>query len=132
MSRKPKTPRQKAIAYATKHFNRYIVLRDGASVTSGKTENLTCSHLLTAAHHSTKWDELNCHAQTAGENFMHEHNPSVYTHWFLMTYGVEAYDELYRKHWTPRKFSVEEILAIGDHYKQRCEEIEEENDQCNE
>lgn len=125
MKAKPRSPRQKAIAYATKHFNRYIVLRDGASVTSGKTESLTCSHLFTAAHFSTKWDELNCHAQTAGENFMHEHHPDVYTHWFLQEYGVEAYYELYRRHWTPQKFTTEDILAIGDHYKERCREIEE-------
>lgn len=77
-----------------KVFSQYIRLRDGKSVLSGKTEGLTCSHLIRRGKKSTRWSETNCHAMTVGENYNHNYYPEPYTAWFIQKYGFQAYVDL--------------------------------------
>lgn len=125
---KQRTPRQKAVTHADKWFSKYIRARDGASVLSGIEEGLNCGHVFTRSRHSTRWDEGNAFAQTGGENMTHEHDPYFFLDWFIGMFGKDILDLLYQKHHTQRKFTTEQIRAIGDYYKAKYEAIEGDGD----
>lgn len=116
--------RKKAIAHADRWFSRYIRARDGASVLSGERDRLNCGHVFTRRNHSTRWDEFNAFAQTAGENYSHEFDPYPFLRWFRQTFGEDRLDELHRRHRQPRKFTTAEIRAIGDYYREKCQALE--------
>ena len=120
-----KSERQKAVEKADRAFSLYIRARDGASVLSGREENLNCGHLFTRARYSTRWDEGNAFAQTAGENMVHEHDPWPFYKFFIETYGQAKFDELYSKHHRPRRFITFELLQIASYYntKLHCLEL---------
>ena len=114
-----KISRQSLIRQLDREMSEYVRERDGRSVLSGATEKLTNGHLFSRVNYSTRWDELNCHAQTAGENFRHEEDPYPYTRWFITEYGIEKYDELYRKHRMVMKWSTAMLLTKLEEIKEK-------------
>ena len=115
--RKQKTPRQKAVALADKHFSEYIRRRDRRCVCCGSTNNLQCGHLFSRKNYSTRWEPLNAYCQCSGCNLRHEYDPYTLTSYFIDLYGKEAYDDLHLKHVTPKKYTTAEILQIAESYK---------------
>lgn len=118
-----KSERQRAVAHADKWFSKYIRERDRASVLSGEKEGLNCGHVFSRKNYSTRWDEFNAFAQTAGENYEHEFDPYPYFKWFEMTFGAARLETLHRKHRTPRKFTTAEIRSIGDYYRDKFQAL---------
>lgn len=113
---KQKTERQKLVDKLDDVVSLYTRIRDGKSVTSGRTDKLTNSHLFTRTAFSTRWDTMddgNCHCQTSDENFRHEFDPHDYTFWYINKFGIDKYDELHRRHKTVLKlkdFQLQEML----------------------
>lgn len=97
-------------------FNKYIVYRDGRSVTNWRTDNLTCSHFVSALCAILRYSEINCHAQTATENYTHEFDPLPYSLWMIQTYGVEQLSTLKDKRGTSYKWSLTELENICINY----------------
>lgn len=91
-------------------WSKYVIARDGGRcVLCGSTENVQNGHLLTRSAMSTRWSEINCHAQCARCNARHEENPEPYMKWFLEQYGNEKYDHLLRLHNTAVFFTNDEL-----------------------
>ena len=120
--------RKKLVKEADRVVSIYIRLRDGKSVTSGKTERLTNSHLFSRNSYSTRWDTTedgNCHCQTCEENFTHEYDPYEYTRWYQKKFGIEKYDELHFRHKQTLKLKDYQIQEIIDETKAKIKDLEE-------
>jgi hypothetical protein len=115
--RKDRTTRKGWVRKLDEIVSEIVRLRDKKSVTSGETEKLTCSHLFSRVAYSTRWDLLNCHAQTLSENFRHEYDPYPYTQWFIKEYGQEAYDNLHRQYVTPVQFKTWQLKVLYEQLK---------------
>lgn len=75
------------------------------------------SHLITRSKYAVRWNLINCHGSCAGHNFMHEHNPHIYTAWFIGRYGLAKYNELLAESNQLRRFSNADLLAMIQHHK---------------
>ena len=118
--------RKSAKAAAIVWFNRYIVLRDRRCVTCDKTENLTCSHLISVtAGDMLRFTEINSHCQCRGCNYKHEYNPEDYTRWFIQHYGLSEYERLCDLKKEIRKYTTEDFQIITTRYKLECEALSE-------
>lgn len=112
------TERKKLVKELDRVFGDYIKARDRyKSVTSGKTERITCSHLFSRTSYSTRWDEENAFAQTASENYTHEFDPYPLTRWYIKNFGLKKYDELHKKNRTTLKLKDWEIKELIEKYK---------------
>jgi hypothetical protein len=74
-----------------------VKLKGTTCVCCGKTENMTCGHLITRSKYSVRWDLMNCWPQCAGCNYTHEFNPHIYINWFINSQGLYAYRKLVKK-----------------------------------
>jgi hypothetical protein len=116
--KKPKKPsRKKLISTLDRVFSLWIRARDGACVVCGSKDQPNNGHLFTRRNLSTRWCELNCHQQCYPCNFRHTMDTYPYTRWFIGKYGLEAYDELHRKHRQIRKISNSELQMMIEHYR---------------
>lgn len=121
--RKDRTTRKGWVRKLDTIVSEIVRLRDKKSVTSGETDSLTCSHLFSRVAYSTRWDLLNCHAQTLSENFRHEYDPYPYTQWFIKKYGQEAYEDLHRKFSTPVQVKTWQMKEMYEQFKTIKEEL---------
>lgn len=116
VKRKRKTPLPVLFERAKTQFNAFIRELDQRCVQCGSTNELTAGHVLTAAFKSTKYDEMNTFGQCKGCNLKHEHHPELYHQWYINTFGLEAFDELVRKHWTITKYTRADLEGIIEKY----------------
>lgn len=84
----------------------------------GSAKRVQCGHLFSRVAMSTRYSELNCHAQCASCNYRHEWQPQHYNAWFLHTYGQSAWDLLYIENQTMRKYTLTELVALIERYSQ--------------
>jgi len=99
-------------------FSEYIRERDGHCVTCGATENLQCGHLFSCIAYSTRWQKNNAHAQCAGCNLSHEHDPGPLTLYFMQNYGgQEAYEKLHAEYRTTLKLRDADLQFLIEDYQ---------------
>jgi len=97
--------------------------RDGSCVCCGKTENLTCGHLITRGCHIIRFDFTNCNCQCRGCNFLHEHRPERYTKWWINKYGKDAYDKLVALSWQTKNWKIPELLELKQELQEKLAEV---------
>lgn len=114
---KLKNTRKKLIRELDKIVSLIVRKRDGRCVVCGKVEGLTNGHLFSRSNYSTRWDFENCYGQCLGCNMRHEFDPYPYTRWFIGKFGLEKYDELYKKHRTVKKWKDWELQDLLDGLK---------------
>lgn len=102
-------------------FSLWIRARDGACVTCGSTEQANNGHLFSRKNLSTRYCEINCNQQCWPCNSLHRWDTHPYTRWFIGKYGLEAYDELHRKHRQIKQFSNPDLQELIEKYKQRSD-----------
>ena len=95
--RKDRTTRKGMIVKLDRLFSKLIIERDKKCVQCGSDSQLTCGHVFSRKHYSTRWDFLNCHCQCWPCNYRHVHDTYPYTEWFRKNYGTAAYNRLYKK-----------------------------------
>jgi hypothetical protein len=118
VKRKPKSPRQKAVEDLDKVFSLWIRRRDGnRCVLCGSTNRVQCGHLFSRVAYSTRWSEVNCHAQCANCNYRHEFQPQHFNAWFLRIFSQPVWDALYVLNQTTRKFTLDELRDLINHYR---------------
>jgi hypothetical protein len=100
----------------------YIRTRDRACVLCGKTD-IQNGHLITRGCFSTRWEEINCHAQCKGCNMYHEFNPHRYINWFITKYGLKTYQDLVIKSNQLRKFTQQDLQDIKEYYDNKLKEL---------
>ena len=123
-TKKPKKPSRKSIVKRLDAImSLYIRARDKYCVLCGTSENLTNGHLFSRVAYSTRWDEGNCFCQCASHNLAHEYNPHTFINWYIVHFGLEAYQALLEKHNTVKKFSNYELLELCEVYKQKYEAL---------
>ena len=115
--------RKKARNRADKYFSLYIRARDGRCVNCGTTEQLTCGHLFSSAHYSTRWDERNAFCQCTGCNLKHEHDPYPLIAYYLSLHSQEDLDRLHAKWSTATKLTTNDILEIGSVYLNKLKDF---------
>jgi hypothetical protein len=129
-----KQTRKSIVKKLDKIFSEYIRLRDNNTCfICGKQDPsiMTNGHLFSRIAYSTRWSEINCHCQCHGCNFLHESDFEPYRKKFVDKYGQEKYDNLYRLHKTPVKYSNNELLVLIEYYKQDLKKLEVNNDKRN-
>jgi len=116
---KKKRSRKSIVRELDKVFSEYIRLRDKRCFTCGATSDLQCGHLFSRVAFSIRWDEFNAHAQCRSCNLKHEYNPHIYTKTFIDTYGMDKYNELFKKYNEIKKFSDVDLLELIQLYKNK-------------
>lgn len=100
-----KTPIDKLEKQLDTIVSKLVIARDKKCVQCGSTEKLTCGHLFSRRHKSTRWDLINCNCQCWPCNFGHGLDTSKYTRWFLDHYGVDIWNALEDRYRTIRKWT---------------------------
>ena len=120
--------RKKLKKQADDAFSDYIRERDGYKcITCGadkRTKVIQCGHLLSRVSMSTRYDELNAHAQCQPCNWYHEEHPERYTYEWLKRHGQKEYELLYLKWNQTTKFYDADLKQIIQLYKNKLKEIQ--------
>lgn len=117
--KKPKKNRKKLVKELDNVFSLFIRARDKRCVVCGTKNKLTCGHLFSRVAYSTRWHELNSHAQCRGCNMRHEYDFYPYQRWFVGQFGEGLYDYLYKVHKRKRKFNNDEIEQMTQRYQKK-------------
>lgn len=114
-------------------FNKYIRLRDKhkkciSSDIPWKFD-FDAGHLFSVKQYSgLRFNEDNVHGQSIGDNRFKEGNFVMYVVSVQDRIGRERYLELHKLATeckrTPKKWSIEEVLDIKQHYLKKCKELE--------
>jgi hypothetical protein len=120
----PKNERRTLVKKLDTIFSKYIRIRDKKSVLSGSMENLTCSHIFSRVSYSTRWDEQNAFAMTAGENLRHEYDSYYINEWFIRMFGKDEFDKLHAKWSMTTKFSNGDLKLMIMYYQTKISELE--------
>lgn len=63
-------------------------------VKNGHSNVMQPGHLITRGRKYVRWDLLNVHVQCSSCNLLHNHFSEIYTKWFIVEFGEEAYIKL--------------------------------------
>lgn len=122
-----KTERQKLVKRLDDVFSLYIRERDGyRCVVCGAKRPLhviQCGHLFSRISHSTRWDELNAHAQCSGCNRYHEECFEPYRQVWVRLHSQEEYDLLYIKYRKTTKFTNADLRILIQEYRKKIKEL---------
>lgn len=108
-------------------FSQYIRERDNyvcftcGRIGSKRDGVMQCGHLMTRSAYSTRWTEENAFCQCAACNLRHEYDPNPFILRFIACKGYDAYNELYKQHKAPHKFTNGDLEVIAMTYKTRAE-----------
>ena len=114
---KKKRSRKSIVRELDKVFAQYIKNRDKYCICCGTTENLQCGHLFSRVSYSTRWEEMNAHAQCRSCNLKHEYNPHIMTIAFVNNYGLKEYEKLNRLHLQVIKFKDTDLEELIEYFK---------------
>lgn len=126
--KKKKTERAKIKDKLDYEFSLYIRRRDNFTcVTCGKKGivgdgEMQCGHLFSRVALSTRWDEDNAFCQDRGCNFRHEMDWMPLELYYKEKKGDEAFDRLYRKYNTPKKYNIAELKELLEYYREKNKE----------
>lgn len=120
---KTNVERKRLVKKLDQIVSKIVIARDGKCVVCGSTQNLTCGHLFSRVHYSTRWSLTNCNCQCLGCNLKHEHNWEPYRRWFVQNYGQAFYDALYEDHMRVKKFKNYELQELLEELKGKYEEM---------
>lgn len=104
---------------ADRSFSLYIRQRDGwRCVLCGDTERkrMTCGHLFARGPYSTRWDVRNAFCQCSPCNGRHEHNPHIFTLWYIQQFGQQQYERLWQLHNQLLKLTFGDVRNIERRY----------------
>ena len=116
---------------AWQSFAKYIRDRDPECITCGKPTAHAGHFFHTTDKEGTKtlggneiwYEERNVHGQCAPCNLYKSGNQIVYTLYVQRRYGINAVQELQKLFNTPRKYTVDELLAVEELYKRKLNGI---------
>jgi hypothetical protein len=115
-----------------KVFSIYIRLRDAdddgfcTCCSSGKRQHwkdMDCGHFISRRHLATRWEDMNCHAQSRGDNRFNQGNALGYSRFLLKKYGPNALDDLERMKNRPFKITQFEINNMVKYYREKIQEL---------
>jgi len=119
-----KTTRQTAKKRADKAFGDYIKARDGGGcVQCGKQSELTCGHIYTSAHESTRWDEHNAMAQCRNHNFRHEFDFQPFYEIAVKRFGRKEMQAVHDRFEQQAHFKTHDLLEIEAVFKAKLGEL---------
>lgn len=124
----PADARSRAIQAADKWFSKWIRLRDSdengiaTCVTSGKRAywaTMDCGHYVSRAKQSTRYDEMNCHAQSKMSNRFQGGHFVEHGNRIDELHGPGTAEKLRQKGLQRCSRTTEDFLFIANTYKQR-------------
>lgn len=125
---------KKLKAKLDRYFSQYIRLRDANKdgyircISCGKLvfwKEADAGHYINRAHMSTRYDELNVHAQCRHCNRFREGNMLGYTRSLIRKYGQDVLDKLQIKKNQTSKISDFEAEKLIEYYKQQIKKLKE-------
>ena len=123
--KKARKPSRKSIVQkADRAFSSYIIARDGRRcVQCGTTENLTCGHIYTRTHYTTRWNEHNAMCQCAGHNMRHEFDFQPFYEKAIRRWGRIEMQTIHDLFEQAKPVKTAEILEIAEHYERCAKEL---------
>jgi hypothetical protein len=94
-----------------------VIKRDGKCVVCGSGDQLTCGHVFSRKHFSTRWDLLNCHCQCWPCNYKHVHDTYPYLQWFRNRFSQEVLDQLYEKFNSETHLKAHDLASLYEELK---------------
>jgi len=115
-----KVIRKRLVKELDKIVSQIVIKRDEKCVTCGSKEQLTCGHIFSRSHYSTRWNLKNCHAQCWPCNYKYKMQDTIfYYNWYVNTFGLDEAKALYEEWKTIRKFTdlqlQELIIELNKH-----------------
>ena len=116
-------------------FSQFIRLRDADNdgycicCSSGVRvhwEECDAGHFISRRHLSTRWCEMNVHAQSRYDNRFNQGNAHGYAQFMLNRYGPTVFDDLERLKNTTRKYTKLELKIMADNYKHKIKQLKKE------
>ena len=126
------TDYQRARDRADEWMSKFIRLRDadasgyGRCISCGKLVHWSEAdngHFINRGHLNTRYDEQNCNLQCRSCNRFDEGNNEGYRRGLIAKYGEEVVNHLYLKKHIFRKYSVFELKAIADYFREKFNEL---------
>lgn len=117
----PKSTRKQLVNELDDVFSVFIRHRDRFTCyTCGKQgdHGMQCGHLISRTNYTTRWDELNAHAQCRGCNFNHEHHPEVFTQKYIADHGLSTYTKLVAASQRTANYSDRQLTGMILYFKQ--------------
>jgi hypothetical protein len=117
-------------------FSKFIRLRDSLEVgmagralcfTCGKMYNISeldAGHFINRKHNSTRYNEQNVFAQCTSCNRYQHGAKDVYALALVNRFGQEILEDLNVLKHTHKSFTIPELEAMIDYYKEKVEELE--------
>ena len=102
----------------------FVRARDKHCVLCGSPFNAQAGHLIKRGRGSTIFDETNVNQQCQNCNIKHNNFPEFYTNWWIAKYGQEAYDDLVRRSWQIKDWTLEELQLIEGSFNTRRMKLE--------
>lgn len=100
-----------------KAMSEYVRAKTPYCVICGTRDRLTNGHLITRTARSVRFDLQNCETQCMSCNYTHEFRPEVFTSWYIKQYGLEKYEALVVRSKCIKKWTVDELKELEEHFK---------------
>lgn len=101
-------------------FSLFIRNRDNwTCFTCGKKskEGMQNGHFISRSHNSTRYDEINNHAQCIGCNVFKNGNSAEYAYRLIQKYGQEEFEALIKRGRQTKQFTVKELEQLIHEYE---------------
>lgn len=78
----------------------------------GHSHVLQNGHLISRGKKSVRWDLWNTHLQCSSCNLLHEHQPEIFTKWFIIEFGSKRWLDLVERSTKVEKITEKDIDQI--------------------
>lgn len=106
-----------------KSMSEYVRAKTPFCVICGTRDRLTNGHLITRNAKSVRFDLENCATQCSSCNYTHEFRPERFTEWYIENFGTEQYLALVQRSKQIKKWTVDELKELEEHFKKLKEEL---------
>lgn len=79
-------------------------------------KGMHCGHFISRKHMSTRFDELNCHAQCVSCNLYKDGNMAEYSYRLMKEFGQKEFDKLIKRGRGIKQWTAKELISLIEHY----------------
>jgi len=118
-----KTERKKLIDQCDKLYSQCILERDKTCRYSNSDCRLSCHHIRSRTHLSTRWDLDNGLTLAWNVHFLQKANPELFHDRIIEIIGQQKYDQLKTKSLVTVKYSMQDLRDIKETLKKKLDDI---------
>jgi len=114
--------KKRLISYCDSLVSKIVIARDRRCICCGTSENLTCGHFFKRGFMAIRFDLVNCNAQCASCNSLHNEDTEPYKTKFKEKYGMDEYLRLCHEKDKIRRWKDFELEELKEKLKQILED----------